>query len=94
MSDEHLKFYNLVKQTVAADPDMAEYAITGLVDGLRRAAAQARKDQCDWEAVAMTALHGRMYNSGKGDLADRIERLAPRAAFDWSEVVSKMKKGA
>jgi hypothetical protein len=94
MTREEVEFYVSIREVIDKKPEMLGIAIQALTDGLQQGAVKARKDQADWEAVAFHAMHSCLFGDWQSALAQRIEGLAPRAAFRWDDIIEKLKAKA
>lgn len=91
-------FRENVYETIKARPEWADEAAHAIYVALRDNMEQLRKNQLDWEIVAKMALQKRLMNGNEQFLADKLEKLQPKAYQNWSKewaTLSKMaeKKG-
>jgi hypothetical protein len=91
MTREEMELYATIRAKIEASPRMLEIAIRALTDGIESDRRKAREDQCEWEVVALTAMHTRLFKGQELSLADRIEKLVPRAAMRWDNVLNKLR---
>ena len=88
---EKLQLYLQVSRAIEQDPEAIEWAIKGIMDGLRIAAKQAREDQAGWETIAIMAMNKRLLDGNELFIADKIEALKDRASCRWDWCVEKLK---
>jgi hypothetical protein len=88
---EKLQLYLQVSHAIEQDPEVIEWAIKGITDGLRIAAKQAREDQAGWEVIANMAMSKRLFDGHELFLADKVDTLKDRASCRWDWYVEKLR---
>ena len=92
MTPEEFAFAAYVRTALSGNPEWAGTCATAMQAGIVDALDQSRHDKTEWEAIAVNAMHGRLFNSNKKWLADKIEALSPRAALRWDSVLERLRK--
>lgn len=82
----------LVEEWVSSDLGLAGIVSAALYCSLQAYARRAKDSAVEWETVAVTALETRLFNGQENTLANRIERQQESSAFDWSSIITKLRK--
>jgi hypothetical protein len=92
LKTEDIEMLIALRKFARGGPDNVEAAFQSVSSGIRDAMKQARADQIEWETIALTAMDGRLFGSGKKSTAQRIEKIMDRACFDWTSQMDKLEK--
>lgn len=91
MTQAEIEFYNAVRAVIQREPELHRVAMAALTDGMLHAIHEARHDRSEWEAVAMNAMHTRLFKNNRGWLADKIAALNGRASMRWDSTIEKLR---
>lgn len=89
---EEMEFLDNLRQTMKEHPDWLGSAMNAIQSGIKGRINQEVDNAKEWETVAINAIEGRLFNSNKNWIRQKIEAMETRAFFRWSHIIERMKK--
>jgi len=89
---DEFEFARYVRGVMSMHPEWSGTCASAMQAGISDALSQSHHDKTEWEAIAVNAMHGRIFNSNKKWLADKIEAISSRGALRWDAVLERLRE--